>query len=64
MIKQFVEGKFDDTYEATVGADFTEKELVANDSSVTLQIWDTAGQERLKSKSTAFYRGAGMIRTL
>ena len=42
----------------TIGADFAKKEIVVDDTTVTLQIWDTAGQERFQSLGYAFYRGA------
>ena len=30
----------------TIGADFQKKEVVVNNTIVTVQIWDTAGQEK------------------
>eukprot|EP01106_Pelomyxa_sp_JSP_P019419 TRINITY_DN975_c0_g1_i1.p1 TRINITY_DN975_c0_g1~~TRINITY_DN975_c0_g1_i1.p1 ORF type:complete len:204 (+),score=34.41 TRINITY_DN975_c0_g1_i1:206-817(+) len=58
LMNQFVKGKFNSQYRATVGADFLSKELQVDDRLVTLQIWDTAGQERFQSLGSAFYRGA------
>ena len=46
------------THAATIGADFSTKELTINDKQVSLQLWDTAGQERFQSLGVAFYRGA------
>ena len=44
--------------QATIGADFSAKEIQVDDRAVTMQIWDTAGQERFHSLGVAFYRGA------
>lgn len=37
------------------------KEIVVDDTVVTLQIWDTAGQERFQSLGVSFYRGADCV---
>ena len=42
----------------TIGADFSKKEVMIDNSIVNLQIWDTAGQEKFQSLGYAFYRGA------
>ena len=54
----FEHNKFSAQFKPTIGADFSNKEIVADDRLVTLQIWDTAGQERFQSLGSAFYRGA------
>ena len=54
----FEHSKFTDNFKPTIGADFSNKEIVLDDRVVILQIWDTAGQERFQSLSAAFYRGA------
>lgn len=58
LLNQFVSNKFSNHYKATIGADFSTKEVVVDDRAVTVQIWDTAGQERFQSLGVAFYRGA------
>lgn len=58
LMNQYVNGKFSNSYKATIGADFLTKEVMIDDKLVTLQIWDTAGQERFQSLGVAFYRGA------
>jgi len=58
LMYRYVNQKFDTAYKATIGADFLTKELMIDNSLVTLQIWDTAGQERFQSLGPAFYRGA------
>ena len=44
--KQFEHAKFTEHFKPTIGADFSNKELMIDDRIVILQIWDTAGQER------------------
>ncbi|KAJ8544108.1 hypothetical protein K7X08_028619 [Anisodus acutangulus] len=58
LVNQYVFKKFREQYKATIGADFSTKELEMDERVVTLQIWDTAGQERFHSLGVAFYRGA------
>jgi Ras-related protein Rab-7A len=58
LMNQYVNKKFTNQYKATIGADFSTKEVMVDDKLVTLQIWDTAGQERFQSLGVAFYRGA------
>ncbi|KAL3321058.1 Ras- protein Rab-7A [Cichlidogyrus casuarinus] len=58
LMNQFVNQKFSNQYKATIGADFSTKDVEINNKKVTLQIWDTAGQERFQSLGVAFYRGA------
>ena len=57
-MKQFVNKRFSLGFKSTIGADFSNKEVLIDGKVVTLQIWDTAGQERYQSLGTAFYRGA------
>jgi len=58
ILHQFVHKRFIEEHKATIGADFSTKEIVFDDKVITLQIWDTAGQERFQSLGNAFYRGA------
>lgn len=60
LMNQYVAKKFDSRYKATIGADFSTKDIVdpQTNDTVTLQLWDTAGQERFQSLGSAFYRGA------
>ncbi|XP_059307995.1 ras-related protein Rab7-like [Lycium ferocissimum] len=57
LLNQYVLKNFREQYRATIGADFSTKELQIDERKVTLQIWDTAGQERFHSLGVAFYRG-------
>lgn len=58
LMRQFVSGKFENRYKATIGADFFTHEETIDGRPVNLQVWDTAGQERFQSLGSAFYRGA------
>lgn len=55
---RFVKDQFVNYTASTIGASFLVKELVFNNTKMTMQIWDTAGQERFKTITTAYYRGA------
>ena len=39
----FEHTRFTENFKPTIGADFSNKEMVIGDKQVTLQIWDTAG---------------------
>jgi Ras-related protein Rab-7A len=57
LLNQFVNREFTAQYKATIGSDFSSKQLDVDGKFVTLQIWDTAGQERFQSLGPMFYRG-------
>jgi Ras-related protein Rab-7A len=57
LLDQFVNREFTAQYKATIGSDFSSKQLDLDGKFVTLQIWDTAGQERFQSLGPTFYRG-------
>lgn len=58
LMRQFVSGKFENRYKATIGADFFSVDDTIDGIPVKLQVWDTAGAERFASLGSAFYRGA------
>jgi len=57
LLYRYVEGRFIETHQATIGADLLTKVVTLGNTSVNLQIWDTAGQERYDSLGSAYYRG-------
>ncbi|KAK8866274.1 hypothetical protein M9Y10_009233 [Tritrichomonas musculus] len=57
LLNQFVNREFTAQYKATIGSDFSSKQLDIDGKFITLQIWDTAGQERFQSLGPTFYRG-------
>ena len=58
LLQQYLQGKVTGNAKPTIGADFSKKEIMIDNTIVTLQIWDTAGQEKFQSLGYAFYRGA------
>eukprot|EP01084_Bolivina_argentea_P276521 471837_1 len=62
IITRYVNGEFDDNYEATIGVDFlTKTTFKNNDSRVKLQLWDTAGQERFRSLIPSYIRNTHCV---
>ena len=43
LIQRFVTSKFPDIFKPTIGADFSNKEMEIDGTTVVAQIWDTAG---------------------
>merc|ERR1719353_1469478 len=58
LLMRFLQNKFTDGIETTVGATFSTKTIETRNRSVKFEIWDTAGQERFKSLAPMYYRGA------
>ncbi|KAK3554084.1 hypothetical protein QTP70_019047, partial [Hemibagrus guttatus] len=64
LLHQFIEKKFKDDSNHTIGVEFGSKIINVVNKFVKLQIWDTAGQERfryvsfLRSVTRSYYRGA------
>lgn len=58
IASRFVNDKFEDYSESTIGAAFLTKSIIINDTNVKFEIWDTAGQERYNSLAPMYYRGA------
>jgi len=61
IINQFIEDKFKDAYDPSIGIDFASKTLRFKGRFVKLQIWDTAGQEKYKSLIPSYIRGAAIV---
>ena len=59
LIKRYVSNFFSEDHKATVGVDFTVKNVNVNGKEVRLQLWDIAGQEKFGgSASKVYYRQA------
>lgn len=58
FVTRYVNNKFQAGQASTIGASFSRKRVVVNDTTVRLQIWDTAGQERFRSMAPIYYRSA------
>lgn len=55
LINRYVDNRFSNRVQSTIGIEFTHKEL---EDVTHLYIWDTAGQERFRSITASLYRGA------
>ena len=58
LIHRYTSTRFLQDFKPTIGAEFSNREVVINGQTVVAQIWDTAGQERYQSLGISFYRGA------
>lgn len=58
MALRFVNGRFSEFQENTIGAAYLTKTVFIDDDAVKFEIWDTAGQERYHSLAPMYYRGA------
>ena len=57
MALRFVNGRFSEFQENTIGAAYLTKTVFIDDDAVKFEIWDTAGQERYHSLAPMYYRG-------
>ena len=57
---RYVNGRFRDERQCTIGTDFLTKKVDCEGREVVVQLWDTAGLERfhLSALGASFYRGA------
>uniref|UniRef100_A0A452HHM2 Uncharacterized protein n=1 Tax=Gopherus agassizii TaxID=38772 RepID=A0A452HHM2_9SAUR len=56
LLHQFIEKKFKDDSNHTIGVEFGSKIINVGGKYVKLQIWDTAGQERFRYLFTYFIK--------
>ena len=63
LLMQFIEQRFKNYHELTLGIEFGQKTLSIDGKTVKLQLWDTvtgsqAGQENFDSIARSYYRGS------
>ncbi len=58
LIRQYCEGRFEQSRVATIGVDFQTKTVDIKGHTVKLSIWDMAGQIHFQSVRTGLYRGS------
>ncbi|XP_064536435.1 ras-related protein Rab-18 [Drosophila montana] len=58
LIRRFVENKFDDNHDVTIGMDFKSAIMNVDGIDYKVALWDTAGAERFRSLTPSFYRKA------
>ena len=61
IMTRFVEGKFNETYDPSIGVDFHSKTIAFRDEQIKLQFWDSAGQEKYKSLIPTYVKGAAIV---
>ncbi|XP_023162310.2 ras-related protein Rab-18 [Drosophila hydei] len=58
LIRRFVENKFNDNHDVTIGMDFKSAIMNVDGIDYKVALWDTAGAERFRSLTPSFYRKA------
>ncbi|MBK7897861.1 MAG: GTP-binding protein [Anaerolineaceae bacterium] len=58
LIRQYCEGRFEQSRVATIGVDFQTKTVEIQGRIIKLSIWDMAGQIHFQSVRTGLYRGS------
>ncbi|MFZ1401005.1 MAG: Rab family GTPase [Candidatus Promineifilaceae bacterium] len=58
LIRQYCEGRFEQSRVATIGVDFQTKTVEIQGRTIKLSIWDMAGQIHFQSVRTGLYRGS------
>ncbi len=59
LLLRFIDNRFKDAHDLTIGVDFGSKTLsLVDGTNVKVQIWDTAGQESFRSITRSYYRGS------
>jgi Ras-related protein Rab-7L1 len=60
LIRRYTKGKFDESYAATIGVEFSLKEFKSSQTGakLSIQLWDVAGQERFAGMNRIFYQHA------
>ena len=56
VLLRYVKNQFDESAKATIGMDFTSKEVDILDKNIKAQFWDTAGQEKYRSIAQSYYK--------
>ncbi|NJN18436.1 MAG: GTP-binding protein [Oscillochloris sp.] len=59
LVRQFVEGRFDDRYLSTIGVRVSRRQAVVNAHELSLLIWDIAGSEAFSQVVHNYYAGSG-----
>lgn len=55
---RFLEGRFKNQHEPTLGVEFGSKIFSIKNTLIKIQVWDTAGQESFKSITRAYYKSS------
>ena len=58
LVYRFVEDKFNENLEPTIGIEYGSKIVDIGENIIRLQIWDSAGQENYRSITRSYYKSA------
>lgn len=58
LVTRYEANIFHRSTSSTIGASFSNVEILVDEYKVKMQVWDTAGQERFRSMAPMYYRGA------
>ena len=58
LLRRFIDGKYVEHNDPTVGVDFHTKLVQIDGHHLKLQLWDTAGQERFRAITRSYFRNA------
>jgi len=58
IFTRFIKDEFNMDSKATIGVEFSAKNVTIQDKVIKAQVWDTAGQERFRALAKNYYRGA------
>ncbi|MDJ0752458.1 MAG: Rab family GTPase [Ardenticatenaceae bacterium] len=61
LVRQFVEGRFDDRYLSTIGVKISRRQISRPDYLLNLLIWDLAGGDDYDDVTSGYLRGAAGI---
>lgn len=61
LIRRYVDGRFIENTQATIGVDFSLKNLSRNKLDFILQIWDFAGEDRFRAILPSYMMGANAV---
>ena len=61
ILNRFINGSFDENYQATIGLDFHSKNVSIHNQDIRLILYDTAGQEKFRSLIPMYIREAQII---
>lgn len=61
ILLRFMENKFVDLHDITIGVEFHSKLIPIKDKIMRINLWDTAGQESFKSITKSYYRSASAV---
>lgn len=61
LLQQYVDEKFSQNHQATIGVQYKQKTLKMGDNTIRIQIWDTAGTTRYNTITPNYYRNVDGI---